>query len=116
MRRILLFLVIAAMMLALVAGPALAQATPNGSNCIGASQSGNVAGQFGLPGSKTHPAPGFTDPVTGGPTWNGPVTRFVAQQPPSTLGDFGIPVTEDVAAKPNAISGFQVFAHDLCGH
>jgi hypothetical protein len=108
MRRIEMVLAVAAvmaMMLALAAGPALAQATPNDHNCPGATQSGNVAGRGGLPGSKVQPAPGFTDPVTGGPTFNGPVTRFVAQHPASTLGDLGIPpedLTQDVLAKPTA--------------
>ena len=108
MRRILSLLAIAALILALTAAPALAQAAPNENNCYGAGQSGNVAGQGGLPGSKADPAPGFTDPVTGGPTWNGPVTRFVAQEPPSTLEEsFGIPVSPEMAEKPNAISAFQ---------
>jgi hypothetical protein len=92
MRHILLLLAVAAMMLTLMSVPALAQAPQNENNCYGANQSGRVAGQGGLPGSKVDPAPGFTDPVTGGPTYNGPVTRYFAKQPgetsPSILTDF----------------------------
>jgi hypothetical protein len=107
MRRILLLLAVTAIMLTLMSIPALAQAPQNENNCYGAGQSGNVAGKGGLPGSKHDPAPGFEDPVTGGPTWNGPVTRFVAQEPASALEDFGIPVTDELADNPNAISAFQ---------
>ena len=121
MRRMLLLLAIAAMILALTAGPASAQADPNENNCYGAGQSGNVAGEGGLPGSKHDPAPGFEDPRFPGeevPTWNGPVTSFVAQQPPEALEDFGIPVTgTELEDNPNAISAFQELNRDSasCG-
>jgi len=75
-RRVLVVSAAAALTLALTASPASAAAPANGHNCYGAGQSGNVAGAGGLPGSKHDPAPGFTDPETGGPTWNGPVTSF----------------------------------------
>jgi hypothetical protein len=111
MKRLLLVLTMAAVMLALTASPALAQAEPNENNCYGAGQSGNVAGEGGLPGSKTKPAPGFEDPRFPGegvPTWNGPVTSFFAQQPPEALEAFDIPVTDtELEDNPNAISAFQ---------
>ena len=96
MRRVLLLLAIAALMLAVTAGSALAQASPKGSNCYGSSTSGNFAGSGGLPGSKVDPAPGFTDPRDGvSPTWNGPVTSFFGnpklapgEDSPSVLTDF----------------------------
>ncbi len=87
------------MVLALTAGPALAQADPtnppaadeeeklNDSNCVGAGSADFAAGKGGLPGSKVSPAPGFEDPETGGPTFNGPVTSFFAKQEQG-LGEF----------------------------
>ena len=88
MRRLLVLTATAASTLILGGGVATA-ATPNDHNCYGAGQSGAVSGPGGLPGSKVNPAPGFTDPETGGPTWNGPVTSFFAQQPSSSgTGNF----------------------------
>ena len=76
--------IIAAAILTLAAGPASAAAPPNDHNCYGATESGFVAGPGGNPGSKHNPDPNFTDPVTGGPTWNGPYTSYYAQQPGTT--------------------------------
>jgi len=99
MRRILLLMAVAAMVLTVTAGPALAQADPtqppstneeellNAHNCVGIGSADFGAGQGGLPGSKVSPAPGFTDPETGGPTFNGPVTSFFAQEEQG-LGEF----------------------------
>ena len=83
-------------MLALTASVALAQAKSNDNNCYGANQSGRVAGQGGLPGSKVDPAPGFTDPRDNtSPTFNGPVTSYYGnpklapgEDSPSVLTDF----------------------------
>jgi hypothetical protein len=93
----------AAAIAAFTASPAYAEAPTNEHNCYGAGQSGNVAGKGGLPGSKTDPAPGFRDPETGGPTWNGPVTSFVAQQPGET-------------DKGNALSDFQQSSRDAAAN
>jgi len=77
--------IIAAAILTLAAGPASAAGAPqNGQNCYGAYESGFVAGPGGNPGSKHNPDPYFKDPETGGPTWNGPVTSYYAQQPGTT--------------------------------
>ena len=51
MKRILLLLTVAALLLALTAGVALAQATQNPHNCYGAAQSEFVAGAGGNPGT-----------------------------------------------------------------
>jgi hypothetical protein len=108
MRRILLVLAVAAMMLALTAGPALAaipttnpaHPTPdNGSNCIGISSSQGFKGPGGNPYSAANLSP------TG--SFNGPVTSDAAQSPAS---DFGLPST-----RPNAISSFQDFIQTGCG-
>lgn len=103
MRRILLLLAVAAVVLAAAASSALAQATPTGSNCYGANQSGNVAGQGGLPGSPQDPAPGFTDPRDNiSPTWNGPVTSF-----------FGNPKLAPGTDSPSVLTDFQHANRDL---
>jgi len=92
MRRILLLLSVAAMVLALTAGPALAQADPtnppstdekerlNESNCVGAGSADFAAGKGGLPGSQhdqvknTFGLPGTET------TFNGPVTSYYAKE------------------------------------
>src|SRR5215203_1884867 len=115
MRRLVLLLAAAAMMLALTAGPALAQgAAPKGSNCYGSNQSTNVAGESAgdLPGSKVDPAGGFTDPRDNvSPTWNGPVTSFFGnpqlapgEDSPSVLTDFQL-ANRDLSAGTSPVDG-----------
>jgi hypothetical protein len=81
MRRILLVLLVAAMMLALTAGAAFATGAPGGpdtANCQGAGSSQMVSGGGGLPGSNHDQV--FIDPFTGQPTFNGPFTSKLARQ------------------------------------
>jgi hypothetical protein len=75
MRHVLLLLVVAAMMLTLTAGPALAAPTGaplNENNCFGAGSSEFVAGPGGNPGSKVNPSEEFNN-------FNGPFTSNFAK-------------------------------------
>ena len=79
MRRILLVLLVAAMMLALTAGAAFATGAPGGpdtANCQGSGMSNFVSGpNDGTPGSPNDPFPGTT-------SWNGPFTSDLAHTDP----------------------------------
>jgi len=85
MRRVLLLLAVAAMILALTAGPALAAPTGaplNENNCFGAGSSEFVAGQGGNPGSFHEPSEEFDN-------FNGPATSgFVKEEGGTALGEF----------------------------
>jgi hypothetical protein len=85
MRRVLLLMAVAAMILALTAGPALAAPTGaplNDKNCFGAGSSEFVAGPGGNPGSKHELSPEFKN-------FNGPATSsFVKDQGGTALGEF----------------------------
>ena len=85
MKRILLLMAVAAMILALTAGPALAAPTGaplNENNCFGAGSSEFVAGPGGNPGSAHEPSEEFDN-------FNGPATSsFVKEQGGVALGEF----------------------------
>ncbi len=121
MKRMLLLMALAAMMLALTAGPVFAQlgdipppgdetpgdpqtpgknpakpTTQQGENCLGESASNFVKGPGGNPGSAAEPTT-----FNGQPAFNGPVTSRIGTLPGTEF--------DPETTKPNVISAFQEF-------
>lgn len=105
MKRVLVTGAAVVLLSAVTAGPASAAAQRNDNNCYGSGQSGAVSGPGGLPGSKVSPAPGFEDPENGGPTWNGPVTSYFAQQPATGTGGNVVSEFQQSSREANANCG-----------